>query len=175
MPDVKRVVDQIQVASGPPSGPGRTLGEGLDDEMLEQRVRLALSLDRELRESDVTVQAYRREVTLGGEVGSEAQRDRALATVRNTVAVAGVVDRMAVRPASARPGASNAERAAAAQRAVQANPHLATFDLQVREEGGRLVLRGAVHTPVEKDLAIVLAREAAGGGVDDGVEVRTGA
>lgn len=175
VPEVTRVVNQIRVVAGPAPAPGRTLGESLEDQTLEMRVRLALSLNRELRGSDITVQAYRREVTLGGEVGSHAQREQALQTARDTAAVAGVVDRIQVRAVAARAGASSAERAAAAQRAVHANPHLTPFNLQVREEGGRLVLRGSVSTPIEKDLAIVLAREAAGGGVDDAVEVRAGA
>lgn len=174
VPGVTRVVNQVQVA-GPAQAPGRTLGETLEDQTVEARVALALSLDRELRGADVTVQAYRREVTLGGDVGSEVLRERALQTARETVSVAAVVDRIRVRAVAVRPSASRAERAAAAQRAVNANPHLTAFDLQVREEADRLVLRGAVRTPIEKDLAIALAREAAGGGVDDGVEVRTGA
>ena len=168
------MVNQIQVAAGPALAPGRTLGESLEDQTLEMRVRLALSLNRELRGSDITVLAYRREVTLGGEVGNHAQREQALQTARDTASVAGVVDRVHVRAVAARPTASSAERAAAAQRAVHANPHLTAFDLQVREEGGRLVLRGSVSRPIEKDLAIVLAREAAGDGVDDAVEVRAG-
>jgi len=175
VPGVTRVVNRIQAAAGAATAPGRTLGETLEDQTVETRVGLALSLDRELRSSDITVQAYRREVTLGGEVGSETLRERALQTARDTASVAGVVDRIRVRAVAARPGASRAERAAAAQRAVNANPHLQAFNLQVREEGDRLVLRGAVHTPIEKDLAIVVAREAAGGGVDDGLEVRAGA
>jgi osmotically-inducible protein OsmY len=168
------VVNQIQVMAGPTPVSGRTLGESLDDETLEIRVRLALSLNRELRSLDLTVQAYRREVTLGGEVGSQAQRELALETARDTTAVAGVVDRIRVRTAAIPVGVSASERAAAAQGAVHASPHLTTFDLQVREEGGRLVLRGAVRTPIEKELALVLAREAAGEGVADAVEVRTG-
>jgi osmotically-inducible protein OsmY len=175
VPGVTRVVNRIQAVAGPAPAPGRTLGETLEDQTVETRVGLALSLDRELRSSDITVQAYRREVTLGGEVGSETLRERALQTARDTASVAGVVDRIRVRAVAARPGASTAERAAAAQRAVNANPHLTAFNLQVREEGDRLVLRGAVHTPIEKDLAIVVAREAAGGGVDDGLVVRAGA
>jgi osmotically-inducible protein OsmY len=175
VPGVTRVVNQIQVSSAPAPAPGRTLGETLEDQTVETRVGLALSLDRELRGSDITVKAYRREVTLGGEVGSQAQRERAVQTARDTTSVAGVVDQIRVRAQAARPGASRAERAAAAQRAVNSSPHLAAFNLQVREEGERLVLRGAVSKPIEKDLAVLLAREAAGGGVDDGVEIRAGA
>jgi osmotically-inducible protein OsmY len=175
VPGVTRVVDQVQVAAGPPSAAGRSLGETLDDETVEMRVRLALSLNTELGGTDITVQAYRHEVTLGGEVGSPAQRERALQIARETSAVAGVVDRIRVRGVDARPGATSAERAAAAERAVKANPHLAPFDLSVREEGGRLVLRGTVKSPVEKDLALLLARDAAAGEVEDLVEVSAGA
>jgi osmotically-inducible protein OsmY len=175
VPDVTRVVNQIQVGSGPAASSGRSLGERFDDEKSEVGVRLALSLNRELRGTDITVQAYRGEVTLGGEVATEAQHQQALQTARDTSSVARVVDHIRVRASVARGAASAAERAAAAQRALRANPHLAGLDLQVREEGERLVLRGVVRTPIEKELAAALAREAAGGTVEDAVEVRAGA
>lgn len=173
VPDVARVVNQIQVGAGPASS-GRSLGERFDDEKAEVGVRLALSLNRELRGTDVTVQVYRGEVTLGGEVATEAQHQQALQIARDTSSVSRVVDNIRVRTASARGGGSAAERAAAAQRALRANPLLAGFQLQVLEEGERLVLRGTVRTPVEKDLAVAIAREAAGGNVEDAVEVRAG-
>jgi len=174
VPDVTRVVDQIQVGGGPAASSGRSLGERFDDEKTEVGVRLALSLNKELRGTDITVQAYRSEVTLGGEVATEAQRQQALQIARDTSSVSRVIDNVRVRASAARSG-SVAERAAAAQRALRANPHLAAFQLQVQEEGDRLVLRGAVRTPVEKDLAVAIAREAAGGNVVDAVEVRADA
>jgi osmotically-inducible protein OsmY len=102
VPDVVRVVNQLEATSG--AGPaaqaaaGRTLGESLDDHSLEVRVRLALSLNRELKGSDLAVQAYRREVTLVGEVVSPAQHEAALRTARETDSVQGVIDRIQVRP-----------------------------------------------------------------------------
>jgi osmotically-inducible protein OsmY len=174
VPDVKQVVNQIQAGGGPPASSGRSLGERFDDEKIEVGVHLALSLNRELRGTDITVQAYRGEVTLGGEVATEAQHQQALRIARDTASVSKVVDNVRVRAAAAR-GGSAADRAAAAQRALRANPHLAGFRLQVQEEGDRLVLRGAVRTPVEKDLAVAIAREAAGGTVEDAVEVRADA
>lgn len=176
VPGVKQVVNQLQATAAAPSGVGRTLGESLDDQALEVQVRLALSLNRELAGTDLTVGSYRREVTLGGEVASLAQRDSALRTARETGSVSSVVDRLHVRASAEapRPTPSSAERVAAAQRALKANPNLGAFDLRVGEESGRLVLRGVVHTSVEKDLAGVLAREAAGGVVDNAVEVRAG-
>ncbi len=174
VPDVTRVVNQLK-AGGPAASAGRSLGERFDDEKIEVGVRLALSLNRELGGTDVTVQAYRGEVTLGGEVATEAQHQRALQIARDTASVSRVLDNVRVRTASGRAGGPAADRAAAAQRALRANPHLAGFQLQVTEEGDRLVLRGAVRTSVEKDLAVAIAREAAGGNVEDAVEVRADA
>jgi len=42
----------------------------------------------------------------------------------------------------------------------------------VREENGRLVLRGHVRTSAEKDLAAALAREAARKPVENGLDVQ---
>jgi osmotically-inducible protein OsmY len=181
VPDVSRVVNKLQGTSGKAAeapAASRTIGESFDDHALEMKVRLALSLNQNLKGSDVTVQVYRHEVTLGGEVASPAQRELALQAARETDGSGSVLDRMHVlgTPEATRTiapgGASNGERAAAAERALGFNPYLTGFALQVREEGGRLVLRGQVSTPVEKDLAGLLAREAAGGPVDNAVEVR---
>jgi hypothetical protein len=70
--------------------------------------------------------------------------------------------------------ATSGERAAAAQRALRSNANVARFDLAVRQEGERLVLRGHVGTLAEKDLAGMLAREGAGVPLDNLVEVRSG-
>lgn len=58
------------------------------------------------------------------------------------------------------------------KRALAANPSLAPYDIRVREEGGRVVLSGRVKTAAEKDLAGVLARDAAGVQVENVLEVR---
>ena len=187
VPDVIRVVSQLGGTSGAPAAAPaaeRTLGESFDDHSLEMQVRLALSLNQNLKGSDLTVQAYRKQVTLGGDVASPAQRELALQIARDTASVGGVLDRIQVggpseaggtgAPAGAPAGASNTDRAEAAQRALDFNPYLNGFNLQVREEGGRLLLQGRVRTPVEKDLAGLLAREAAGAPVENALEVRAG-
>ena len=184
VPDVSRVVNQIQVTPGtaPAALPaGRSLGESVDDHALEMQVKLALSLRRELKGTDLSVKAYRREVTLSGEVASQAQRELALETTRDTGSVDAVVDRIQARgapgagPAAGEPSSgANAERVAAAQRALKSNANLSGFDLQVRDEAGRLVLRGHVRTLAEKDLAGMIAREGAGASVENAVEIRPG-
>lgn len=105
VPGVARVVDQIQVGGAPAPSSGRTLGERFEDEKIEVSVRIALSLNRELRGTDIMVQAYRREVTLGGEVATEAQHQLALQTARETSSVERVVDQIRVRSAAAPDGA----------------------------------------------------------------------
>jgi hyperosmotically inducible periplasmic protein len=183
VPDVTRVLSQLGGTSGTPApAPAeRTLGESFDDHSLEMQVRLALSLNQNLKGTDITVQAYRGQVTLSGDAASPAQRELALQIARDTASVGSVLDSIRVggassaaptaAPASARAGASNGDRAAAAQRALDFNPYLNGFNLQVREEGGRLLLQGRVRTPVEKDLAGLLSREAAGAPVENALEV----
>ncbi len=113
VPNVTRVVNQIQVG-GASSGPtsGRSLGQRFDDEKIEVGMRLAFSLNKDLHGTDITVQAYRGEVTLGGEVATQAQHQEALQIARDTASVTNVVDNIRVRNA-ARIGGSVDGRAAA--------------------------------------------------------------
>ena len=60
----------------------------------------------------------------------------------------------------------------AAERALAGNPHLARYSLKVQDRGGRLILQGRVKTGAEKDLAGRVAREAAGGPVENALLVR---
>jgi hyperosmotically inducible periplasmic protein len=172
VPGVRQVVSHLEVVASPsaPKEDGRTLGENLDDHTLEVEVRLALSLRRELEGSDIEVRAYRRQVVLVGEVASDAARQTAVTTVRETAGVAGVLDRLRVRGAPARDPVPGAARQAA-EDAIRANPHLAAFRIEVVEEEGRLVLRGRVRTGAEKDLAGFVARDAAGSPVDNSLQI----
>jgi len=105
VPDVKSVVNQVQVVPGvalpAPDAAERTLGEQLDDHALEVKVKIALSLNKGLKGSDLTVTAYRRQVILGGAVATPSQRDLALQTARDTAPPDSVVDRITIRGASA--------------------------------------------------------------------------
>jgi osmotically-inducible protein OsmY len=109
VPDVRQVVNELRVNTGLPvtGDGGRTLGENFDDRALEAKVRLAFSLDRELKGTDIEVSAYRRQVTLRGQVDSTTQRQLAVDLARRTSDVAGVTDEIGVRGAApaASPGA----------------------------------------------------------------------
>jgi hyperosmotically inducible protein len=176
VPDVQRVVNQLQVAPGTaPSGDSRTMGENLDDKALQAKLHLAFSLRRELEGTDLDVRAYRKEVTVGGEVNTDSQKALALEVGRQTTGVVAVKDEIRVRGAAPVPVAAGgvpADRVAAVERALQANSHLASLGIKARAEGPTVVLEGNVRSAVEKDLAGALAREAAGGPIRNDIQVR---
>jgi osmotically-inducible protein OsmY len=188
VPDVTRVENQIRVNSqvAPPSGEGRSLGENFDDHALEAKVRMAYSLSRDMKGSDVKVSAFRREVTLGGTVDSEAQRQLAVQIAQQTPQVSTVKDALQVAgasgaatgstgavPAGAPSGpAAPADPARTAAAALAGNPNLAGYGLKVAAVGGRLALTGRVRTGAEKDLAGVVARDAARQAVENNVIVQ---
>jgi hyperosmotically inducible protein len=187
VPDVTRVDNQLRMnpALAAPAAEGRTLGESFDDRALEAKVRLAYSLNKDMKEADVKVSAFRREVTVGGTVASEAQRQLALQIAQQTPQVAAVKDGLrvagapaAVSAAPAAPGAgagkppSGMDPARAAESALAANANLARYGLKVQAEGGRLRIIGRVRTGAEWDLAGVVARDAAGTAVENNVIVQ---
>lgn len=99
VPAVQKVVNELRVdpALPPAADSGRTLGESFDDRALEAKVKMALSLDRGLKGTDIEVRSYRRQVTLRGQVDAPDQRQLAVAIARRTGDVAGVTDEIGVR------------------------------------------------------------------------------
>ncbi len=179
VPDVARVDNELRVdpTLAPSSGEGRSFGENFDDHALEAKVKLAYSLSKDMKGADVKVSAFRRDVTLGGTVASEAQRQAALQIAQQTPQVGSVKDALQVAgapagsPAPPSAGAP-ADPARAAQNALATNPNLARFVLKAQMVGGRLVLTGRVRTAAEKDLAGVVARDAASAPVENNVVVQ---
>jgi hyperosmotically inducible protein len=99
VPDVRQVVNELRVNPALPlaGDSGRTLGENFDDRALEAKVKMAFSLNRELKGTNIEVRAYRRQVTLTGQVDTPAQRQLAADIARRTAEVAGVTDEIGVR------------------------------------------------------------------------------
>ena len=152
-------------------------------------VKTALGLNRTLRPYGIEVSSQDGIVTLRGQVPGEGLRSRAEAVAAEVPDVVRVLNEIHVAPGGppapaerGSPGeglaehaaATGAERVAGAQRALRSNPPVARFELEVRQEGERLSLRGRVGTLAEKDLAGMLAREGAGVPLDNLVEVRPG-
>lgn len=169
VPHVRRVISELRINPDMPAPvDGRTVGESIDDKALEAKVHLALSLNRDLKDTDVSVRSYRKEVTLSGEVEAEAQRRLVVEVARQTGGVRKIVDEIKVREK----GPPGADRARDVERALGENPHLAGYRIKVREDAGDLVLTGRVKTGAEKDLAGFLAKDAAGRRVKNDLEVR---
>ena len=166
VPDVRSVVNSLEVAAtgGAPKAVGRSLGESLDDHALEVRVKLALSLRKELSGTDISVRAFRRRITLAGEVARADQRSLAAQVTSETAGVESVENTLRLRgPGASDPGGARE----AAERAVRENVNLASYHLTVVDAGGRLRLEGRVRTGAERDLAGLLATSAAGTAVEN--------
>jgi osmotically-inducible protein OsmY len=190
VPDVAQVRNELRVG-GAVAAPGdsRSIGENVDDRAIETKVRLAFSLNRDLKGTDISVSSYRKAVTLGGEVGSEAQHQTALLVARDTAGVASVTDQIRVsggavavpapgpatspvNPPAPVAGTGLSQAAQAAERAFAQSASLAAYGLKVTDNNGRLVLTGRVRTAAEKELAGLTARDAARTTVDNAIEIR---
>lgn len=175
VPDVARVDNQVrtnaQMAPPAPSD-GRTMGENLDDKALEAKVNLAFSLNKDLKGTDLKVSSFKRAVTLSGQVATPAQKQLAVSIAQQTTGVQGVTDQVATGGAGAPPVTANdpASRAAAAQTALRSNSSLSAYALSASAEGSRIVLKGAVQTAAEKDLAGMVAKDAAGVPVENQIQ-----
>ena len=169
VPKVRYVVDHLRVAGAAPApaSSGRSLGESFDDQALEAKVRLAFSLNRDLEGTAIGVEVYRREARLSGYVASPSQKDLATRVASQVPGVESVAEALRVggkAPAEAPPSAGRRETVA---KALRTNANLAAYAIEVTEEGRGIVLRGSVRTGAERDLAGLLAREAAGGPVEN--------
>lgn len=176
VPGVERLDNQVGLGGTAPSTAGdRTMGENLDDKALDAKVNLAFSLNKGLKGTDLSVRSFKRAVTLSGQVDTPGQRSLAVEIAQRVSGVAGVTDQIGIRGTApaAQPATADATTAArTAETAVRANASLAPYSLTVTAEEGRLVLRGAVKTTAEKDLAALVARDAAGRPVDSVIEIR---
>ncbi len=175
VPGVRQVVDHLRVTGAQAraeTGGGRTLGERVDDEALEVKARLALSLRKELQGTHVEVAAQRRALTVSGQVQSEAQRALVLGVLRELPNAAGVADRLQVAAGSAPPAEARPEDARLrVEQALRVEASLAAYRLVARRVGDRVVIEGRVGSMAEKALAGHVAQDAAGGPVDNALVV----
>jgi len=107
VPGVRDVRNELTVnpALPPPPEGGRTLGENFDDKALEAKVKLAFSLNKGLDGTQLSVRAYRREVTVGGAVETPEQHQLALKLAGETTDVLKVNDEIQLRGQAAAPPA----------------------------------------------------------------------
>lgn len=90
---VASVENNLQVSKGG----DRMAGEYIDDQSLQARVKAALADDSAVHSLKVDVEVNRGEVSLGGFVDSNAERDAAVAAVRKVAGVTKVFNNLTVR------------------------------------------------------------------------------
>jgi osmotically-inducible protein OsmY len=159
-----------------------TVGEKLKETRFTGSVKAAFELNRELAPLSIDIDSTESgAVRLKGQVPSEDLRALAGRVAASVPGVTQVSNELVVAAAAA-PAAPTTptgpaaalppgERARRVEQALRANPSLSSYALTVREEGGRVVLSGRVRTAAEKDLAGLLARDAAGTTVDNTLSV----
>jgi hyperosmotically inducible protein len=159
-----------------------TVGQKLKETKYTGSVKAAFELNRELAPLSIDIDSTETGVvTLKGQVPSEELKALAARVAASVPGVAQVVNQLAVSAAAApaqgpaygssAPAVPGGDRARRVEQALRGNASLGTYDIRVREEGGRIVLSGRVRTAAEKDLAGLLARDAAGAAVDNGLVV----
>lgn len=101
VPDVRQVVNHLRVtgasaggASESPTSGGRTLTETVDDKAVEGQVRLAFSLNKQLKGTDIKVEVFKNAVTLSGQVPKASQKALAVQIAQDTPGVSSVTDRI---------------------------------------------------------------------------------
>lgn len=91
VPGVRQVVNFLEVDKGAAtanSGDDRSIGEKVDDEALELKVRAAFKLDRELVDAGFSVTSMRKALVLTSATATPAQKKRALQVARSVEGVA---------------------------------------------------------------------------------------
>jgi osmotically-inducible protein OsmY len=114
VPGVARVDNQVALgaAAAPASATDRTVGENFDDKALEAKVHLAFSLNKDLKGTDLSVSAFKRSVTLSGQVDTAPQRTLAVEIAQRVACAAPFPRRRPRPPTPAAPPARRRRRSA---------------------------------------------------------------
>lgn len=138
------------------------------DAAVAEAVNRAVRVDPRVRSSEVEAAVDEGVVTLRGVVGHVRARRAAGADARNTVGVRSVINRVKVRPEDRR----DREIEESIRQALDRDPVLEPYDLDVSVIGGRAYLYGEVASYYEKGLADNVASRAGGlEGVRNFIEV----
>jgi osmotically-inducible protein OsmY len=92
VPGVRQVVNLLDIdpsAGTAASGDDRTMGERMDDQTLELKVRAAFKLDKELQSAAFEVTSIRKSLRLSSSTATAAQKKRAVEVARSVEGVVG--------------------------------------------------------------------------------------
>lgn len=76
----------------------RSTGQVVDDSVITTKVKSSLLADDQVKGMDISVETRNAEVTLSGQVESQAQADRAIELTKAVEGVAAVNNQMSVKP-----------------------------------------------------------------------------
>ena len=139
---------------------GVSIGQRLDDAALAAKVKAAFALHRDFSHLDVAVEAHQGAVVLEGRVETPEQEKMARRWAASVEGVQSVESRLR-SPKDAGPESVLASRI---EEALAGNAYLGKYGLRARlEAADTLVLEGEVETGAERQLAELLAHEAAEG------------
>jgi osmotically-inducible protein OsmY len=130
-----------------------------EDDEITEAVEDALLYDPRVNMFDVDVSSDEGIVTLSGTVRTLEARRAAAQDARNTVGVWRVRNLVAVRPPNIRPDEAIAEDV---RRAIDVDPFLDRYEIDVEVENGLVILDGNVQTWFEKGEAENVASRVAG-------------
>ncbi|MFN7931223.1 MAG: BON domain-containing protein [Blastocatellia bacterium] len=180
---VKEVQNRLRVIPDATPQPGESkqleLSVNVEDLELQANLRERLLTVPELKAQKITLKVQNRQVTLTGQVATEAQKARAEELLRNYPKVAGVQNQLHIgsstasnvaetavqRPSlAATPLSQDAEIIRQVKAALLANraDFAAAEALEVYCQNGDVTLSGTVATRAERALAERLAKEVAG-------------
>jgi osmotically-inducible protein OsmY len=176
---VAEIVDHITVRAGATGGSLPIAGAipevGQPDPWVTAKIQARYFMDDDIKARNIDVDTRHGQVTLGGTVGSEAERRQAVAIARNTGGVKDVVDRLRVQGSEARDtaGGRPADRGSQPLDAdawtttkVQAkyfiDSDLKSREINVGTRGGVVTLEGTVDTDAQRTEAEQIARETPG-------------
>jgi osmotically-inducible protein OsmY len=176
---VRDIVDRIAVRAGANDGvlPGAgSIPEvAQPDPWITTKIQARYFVDDDIKARNVDVDTRNGQVTLGGTVGSEAERRQAVTIARNTGGVKEVIDRLRVQTPAAGERAGNEAAHKSSQpldadawttTKVQAKYFVETdlkgHEIDVNTRAGAVTLEGTVETDAQRTKAEQIARETAG-------------
>lgn len=154
--DVQGIRDMVQVNT-----------ERVSDEQLLKTLADKLRydrIDRGITFNNLTLQVHNGQVTVGGVVRSEADRDSALSIIRNTQGVTGITDNIQVAPVST----FDDDLRIRIARAIYGHPTLQKYaidpqaPIRIVVVNGHVTLYGVVDSPLDRQVAETQARSVPG-------------
>jgi hyperosmotically inducible protein len=147
--------EQLQASAAP-----RTVGNAIDDSVIEARVKSALFADPDVKAFDIKVDARKGEVQLSGFVDNEAQAGRAQAIAKGVEGVNGVDNKIALKEGTASIGnkVDDSITTASVKSALIADSGVHGSQIGVATRKGVVQLSGFVDNESQADRAVAIAR-----------------